>query len=395
MPLHTSIINNLLTGPLSLADLQTLTQVSLPTLRRAVQELSDNHWIRVVGQSEANGGRPAMLFGLDDSHYLMLGVHVQLPGLYMIVSDLGGHVLDEIELFQQVQPTPDQVVQAILDYALASRTRFAGRGILGIGIAAPGFTDPQSGDVIAIGRVPGWQNFPICRRLEAALDLPVRIANDVDCMAFAEFQHTDKSLANNLAYIGFDEGVKVSMFLNGELYKGPAGNTGLIMSHFLRVPDVDISLEDQQHLMTITGVNHIFEQKLAALSAAEQERYAPMLDANYRERFGLILTADGHDFPLCDAIMTTLRQVLAAVVANFVYMIQPDHIIIGGLLSLMPEPLFTQLSVSIRDHLPPLFANRLHIEKGQFASSDSAAQGANYHFMESYLLRDDRPRLIR
>ncbi|MEZ4635554.1 MAG: hypothetical protein R2856_11410 [Caldilineaceae bacterium] len=49
MSLQRSILRTVLNAPMSLADLQQATQVSLPTLRRAVQDLSDAQWIRVVG----------------------------------------------------------------------------------------------------------------------------------------------------------------------------------------------------------------------------------------------------------------------------------------------------------------------------------------------------------
>ncbi len=70
--------------------------------------------------------------------------------------------------------------------------------------------------------------------------MPVQIANDIDCMAFAEIQHTGKSLVDNLVYVGFDEGVKASMFLNGELYKGSLGNAGLIVNRLLNVADTPL-----------------------------------------------------------------------------------------------------------------------------------------------------------
>ncbi|MBK8019915.1 MAG: winged helix-turn-helix transcriptional regulator [Chloroflexi bacterium] len=76
---HTDILKILRTRPMSLADLQQATQVSLPTLRKAVQDLVDAQWIRIVGQAGANGGRPPNMFGLDDSHYVLIGVHLQLP----------------------------------------------------------------------------------------------------------------------------------------------------------------------------------------------------------------------------------------------------------------------------------------------------------------------------
>lgn len=385
MMLYRDIIKNIQSSSLSLADLQSITQVSLPTLRKAVQELSDNHWIQIVGQAEANGGRPAKLFGLDDSHYVVLGIHIQLPGVHMILSDLKGEVLDEIEIFEQVQPMPEQVIQSIVDYATDIQQRFGERQFLGVGIAAPGFTDLVTGNIISIGRVTGWQNFPICQRLEALLNVPIRIANDVDCMAFAEFQNTGKSFSNNLTYIGFDEGVKVSMFLNGQLYKGSFGNAGLIISHLLNVNNQTISLEDQKRIMTISGLNQIFEQKVAELKISEKQVYEQILSHSYRHRLKLILLGAQQDLPVCVYISNMLNAVLTTAIVNIIYVIQPDSVVIGGLLSDMPAELFTELSQQIRSQLPPLFANNTDIEQSQLSSSNTAALGANYHFLEWFV----------
>ncbi len=158
MLLHTIITKNLQARPMSLAELHPMTNVSLPTLRKAIQELTDSHWIRIVGQAEANGGRPAMLFGFDDSYYMLLGVHIQLPGIRLIISDFSGNVLDEKDLFQQEEASPHQIMQAIIDYAHEVKSRLEDRKLLGIGIAAPGFTDPETGNIISIERVPGWEN---------------------------------------------------------------------------------------------------------------------------------------------------------------------------------------------------------------------------------------------
>ena len=271
MSLHRAIIRNLLTGPLALADLQTAGQVSLPTLRRAVQELTDAQWIRVVGQAQANGGRPAMLFGIDEDHFVLVGVHLQLPGMRFIAADLTGRVLSERKLFDQVVPAPEEAVQAIADYVEQIRGLLPDRTVLGLGIAAPGFIDLTTGDIISIGRVPHWENFPICRRLTTAVGVPVAIANDVDCMAFAEFQHTAQPLEKNLVYIGFDEGVKASLFLGGGLYKGSMGNAGLIASDLLYA-GAAIPTEMSKRLLTVEGINRIFEEAYAALDAAEQAR---------------------------------------------------------------------------------------------------------------------------
>lgn len=386
MLLHTIITKNLQARPMSLAELHPMTNVSLPTLRKAIQELTDSHWIRIVGQAEANGGRPAMLFGFDDSYYMLLGVHIQLPGIRLIISDFSGNVLDEKDLFQQEEASPHQIMQAIIDYAHEVQSRLEDRKLLGIGIAAPGFTDPETGNIIAIERVPGWENLPICQHLTSQLQVPVQIANDIDCMAFAEIQHTGKSLVDNLVYVGFDEGIKASMFLNGELYKGSLGNAGLIVNRLLNVADTPLSHEDRLHILTITGFNRIFEEKVGELPADAQSAYQHILAINYRQRVERIFRLAEQGDPICRDMMQTLNTVLAIAITNIIYLIQPNTVVIGGILSTISANQLNALVTSIRKELPSLFTNLVHIEHAKLQSRNAGALGANYHFLENYLL---------
>lgn len=385
MQLHTTIIKKLQNHVMSLGDLHTHTLVSLPTLRKAIQELTDHNWIRVVGQGDANGGRPAMLFGLDGSTYAIVGVHLQLPGVRLIVSDLAGNVLDEREAFKQRQPNPEEVVQIILEYVHEMQSTLHERTILGVGIAAPGFIDPDTGAIISIGRVTGWDAFPICQRLREPLNLLIEIANDVDCMAFAEFQYAQKSFARNLAYVGFDEGVKVSLFLNNELYKGSFGNAGLVVSRLLRVGSLDVSPEEQQRLLTISGLNEAFVEAVQQLPPVEQASYEAILHADNRARFEYIFANAESDDAICQMIGERACEVLAAAIVNIIYIIQPDEIVIGGMLSLIPERVFASLRGKIRQQLPTLFANQVRIEKARLLSPNISALGANFHFLDHYL----------
>lgn len=385
MTLKQAIVRHLLNTQMSLADLQNATQVSLPTLRRAVQELADARWIRIVGQAEANGGRPAMLFGVDNGLFAVIGVHLQLPGIRLILADLNGQALDEVELFDSVVPAPEACVQAVAGYAAAVRERFPQRQVLGVGIAAPGFIDLDNGDILSIGRVPAWGSFPICRRLQAALSLPVGIANDVDCMAFAELHDTHAPRGANLAYIGFDEGVKISLFLKGELHKGTLGNAGLIAAHLLRVPELAAS-EAAPQLLTINGMSQVFEARLAALDAAARRDYAGILQAaTVRERVQQILQQAGPTLPLCQALVHEQLKVLAVTAANMTLLLQPDIIVVGGLLSLLPLNLFVLLEAEIRRHLPDLVSNNTIIRQGRLAAQSSAAIGASHHFLQTFL----------
>lgn len=384
MTLHRTIIKALLNNQLSLSDLQVITQVSLPTLRKAVQELTDAQWIHVAGQAEANGGRPAMLYGLNQRHFLIIGVHLQLPGIRLITTDLTGQVLDESEMFHKVVPTPDEVIGATGDYVERVRSQHHDRMILGIGIATPGFTDPSTGDIVSIGRVPTWQQYPFCRHLVTVTGVPVHVANDIDCMALAEFQYTNESFERNLAYVGFDEGVKVSLYLNGELFKGALGNAGLIASPLLHVPD-GIDRSDLSKLLGIVGVSDIFDRHMAALDAEARKPYARIIDASSRRRFHLILQGAITELPVCRRIADDLIAALSAAIANVIYIVQPDVVVVGGVLSLMPSVLFNELAQAVRQHLPGLIGNNTSILLARLSSPNSAAIGATQHFLQDYL----------
>lgn len=383
MSLQHSIIRHLLTTPMSLADLQLATQVSLPTLRRAVQELSDAHWIRVVGQAEANGGRPAMLFGIDDSQYAIIGVHLQLPGVRLILADLTGQVLNEVEMFDNIVPTPEECTQAVVGYVAEIKGAFPTRQVLGIGIAAPGFIDLENGDILAIGRVPAWGSYPICRRLQAVLTLPVYIANDVDCMAFAELHDTHAPRGANLVYVGFDEGLKFSLFLKGELYKGTLGNAGLIAPQLVCAPDLAAS-NDPAQLLTINGMDLLFAERVAVLADEMAAQYSRILAAaNPRERVQQMLART--DLPLCEALVREQLKALAATIANMTLLMQPDIVVIGGLLSALPTELFAVLETSLRSYLPALVSHNTIIRQGKHIAQSNSALGATHHFLQLYL----------
>ena len=123
--------------------------------------------------------------------------------------------------------SPNQYIRTISSRVNKLKQEYRNRQLLGIGIATPGYVDPASGDVLSIGRAPHWPNFPLRARLEAEIGLPVVVENDIDCMTLAEMNGGEAG-GEDLLYIGFIEGVKASMYLNGRLYKGPFGNAGLI-----------------------------------------------------------------------------------------------------------------------------------------------------------------------
>ena len=381
MSLSQTILLHLLNAPLSLATIQELSKSSLPTVRRAVSSLSESHWIRVVGQAEANGGRPAMLFGVDDSHFMIFGLQLQLPGLRLIAADLKGKVLKQRDLFPGEIPDPNLAIRSVVATIEAFQEAFPDREVLGLGIASPGFIDAETGDIVAIGRVPAWVNFPICRHLQEATGLPLQIANDVDCMAIAEFSHNKEPPQKNLVYIGFCEGLKASLFLQGDLFTGSLGNVGLISPDLLHLPGKDYQ-KDVRRLMTTIGFMRVFKERVAQLPYEDQSTYQEILDLEDQDQqFNRILQDALSDNVICGPLVGDLIKIVSVALANIIHLIQPDEIIIGGLLTELPDPIFPDLETSTRALIPPLMSHNLIFKRGKIISPNKAALGAIYNFL--------------
>lgn len=385
MYIHYNIVKNLINRPMSLAEIQSLTEASLPTVRRAVQTLSDAKWVRVVGLAEAEGGRPAKLFGINDESFVLIGLHIQLPGMQLIAMDLAGKILKKIDFFECVTPDTNEAITVIAEYVQEIKNLFPDRLIIGMGIASPGFIDLSTGDLIVITRSPTWVNFPICRRIREATGLPVEIVNDVDALAISEFRNGNSFTNNNVAYVGYCEGLKASFFLDGKLYKGSLGNVGLVASDLVNLKS-EYTPEELKEMIYLAGFHKLFNKRVDQIEEKSRIKYQAIFDQeNNYKRFTQILEKAIEDEVICRPLIKDLSHLITQWVANMVHIIQPDVVVIGGLLSRMPKSLFHELESDIRSNIPPLIKNKIVIKQGVMEIRKNSAIGAIYHFLDLHL----------
>lgn len=378
---HADIIRLLTERPLSLSDLQMATQVSLPKLRRVVQELTAADWIRAVGQNAGTGHRPATLYGLNGGAHLIIGVHLQLPGMRLVTIDLTGAIVDEADLQSDEPLLPNDALREITYYVRRVRSTFPDRQVIGVGVATPGFVDSVNGEILTIERVPTWQSLPIRSRLESNLGLPITLANDIDAIAVAELRFADSRTSDDLLYLGYYSGIKASMFLNGELYKGPFGNAG-ILGRMLIAEGSEARLEDAASMYAVCA---LFDARMDA--GLEAHRAVQALPGR-RARFQRILELAEAGDAVCASITDALMRTLAFSISNLLCLIQPSVLIVGGALSTMPVRLFEQLERKIRLPLTPLVSNRLVIQQARLTAPNSVAVGAAHQFMLEYVSSD-------
>jgi predicted NBD/HSP70 family sugar kinase len=345
-------------------------------VRLALQELSDSGWVCPVGQSLPTGGRRATLYGLNNQTHLIIGVHLEIPAINMIVSGLDGEIIDRIHQEDQEELLPDDAIRKIIDYVQLVKIKFPNRKLLGLGIATPGFIDLASGKILFSIRAPKWQNFPLKARLESEIDVPVIIENDVDCMATVELTQADLRDVSDILYLGFTEGVKVSMILNGQLYKGPFGNAGMIGR-------ATASPDESSEIASLSGICREFDQCVADMPDAS-DSLKDITTLNDRStKFKAILNAVESE-KICEDIITAVIDVIADEISKLIRILHSEILVIGGVLSHLPPNLKIYMEKSIRNRLPTFISSHLLVKYATLAGARVAAIGVVHRFIQRY-----------
>ena len=139
-----------------------------------------------------------------------------------LVSTGGEIVRRESELTLPRERTPSQTLERLTTLAreIIASSGIAKSQILGVGISAGGPLDRATGTILNPPNLPGWTSVPVKSVFEELLDLPVRVENDANATALAEWRFGAGRGANNVVFLTLGTGIGAGLILDGRLYHG-------------------------------------------------------------------------------------------------------------------------------------------------------------------------------
>jgi glucokinase len=163
-----------------------------------------------------------------------------MPERFDIGIDLGGTnikfaVVDEAGaiLARRTIPTDgheghDAVLGRMVQGAASLRDEVAPRGaISSIGVGVPGMLDMPSGTTLDLPNLPGkWPNVAVKAIIEAALDVPVHVINDVKAFTIAERLLGAANGARNVVCYAVGTGIGGGIVIDGRVHFGIGGAAG-------------------------------------------------------------------------------------------------------------------------------------------------------------------------
>jgi predicted NBD/HSP70 family sugar kinase len=343
-------------GRISQADIARITGLSRTTVHTLVSELKDSGVLHEVeaGVPDSRGGRPAVLLMLQDSSLAVVGIDFGHSHVGVAVADIGHNVLAERRCDLDVShnaaealDTATRMVDEVLAEAKVER-----RSVIGAGIGIPGPVDRAQGAVGSATILPGWIGLRIGNAMQDRLGMPVEIENDANLGALAELTWGAGRECSNFAYVKVATGIGAGLVIGGRLLRGASGTAGEIGHTTLDEAGALCYCGNRGCLETVASGPAIIG--LVGLVNGEVPTLSQIVD----------LAAAGE--VRCHRAIADAGHEIGVAIAGLCNLINPERVVVGGLLSRTGEVLLHPMRESIRRHAVQAAAEKLEVVPAVF-----------------------------
>lgn len=148
---------------------------------------------------------------------MYIGIDIGGTKCAVVLGDGQGKVIEKIRF---TTTTKDETLEKIFN-AVSKLGECQG-----IGISCGGPLDEEHGLILSPPNLPDWDRVPIVDMLRERFNVPVRIMNDANACAIAEWRFGAGKGLNNIIFLTFGTGLGAGLILDGKLYSGACGFAG-------------------------------------------------------------------------------------------------------------------------------------------------------------------------
>lgn len=220
-------------GSISGSALSYELQLSRPTIKQNLDELSALGYICESGSLGYTGGRRAKAYSVVGKSKIAAGIDLTRRHVTVILVDLCGNLIYEKRIkcpFSLGDSYMEQLGEMVRE-AVASQN-VGEQEVLGVGIAVPGLITADHGKVF-YGEILGFTGMT-AEKIGKNIPYPCRLYNDADAAGYAEISQTED--LTDAFYISLSNNIGGSILIDRKVYKGEGCRSGEV-GHMTLVPD--------------------------------------------------------------------------------------------------------------------------------------------------------------
>lgn len=367
-------------GEVSKADITAATGLSPATVSALIQELVDDSFITENRFGDSSGGRKPMLYTLNGGLAYVLTMRVTTKGVLAGVVDLNAKIVYRKAYPSRIFRSESlREAMSLAVHELRESEPELFDKLSSVAYSIPGVIDYSTRTVVYSAALD-LEDCDLRIYTEALYQRPMEIYvfKDTDALVLGEYYDRMQD-QRNMAYILCESGVGMSIINRGKLLR--IDNCGLELGHTV------IDLHGERCKCSMRGcVGTLLGELPAVRRYAElydKQRGDYQLDITSISYEDLVTMATEHQDPLARQVLDEQLEVLTVAVSNVVNLFNPDVVIVGGPLSVLPE-LEPRLTEQVRDRGLKPFTSNLIIQASQQRSNSSLYGMAHYVLHRSF-----------
>lgn len=334
-------------GPVGRADVARLTGLSPATVTGITGDLIEAGLVFEKQPGDSSGGRPPILLDINPQGGYVVGIKLMEDHAIGALTDL-----EVTPLAKQTAPLacrePECAVQTMagLVDSLLREARLPHHKLIGVGVGLAGIVDFENG-ILRQSPYFGWTDLPLRDLLQAQIQAPVSIDNDVNTLTLAERWFGSGQGANHFLSLTVGRGVGLGIVLNGQFYRGAGGGAGEF-GHTVIDPHGPLcDCGKRGCLETYVGDPGLLRMASDACQRGELPRIETPDEL-------LALAESGN--PAAQAVFGRAGAILGQAVANLVNLLNPQLILVSGEGIRYGRWMFDPLRTAVHQHTMPALA---------------------------------------
>lgn len=308
---------------------------------------------------------------------LVLGVDLGGTKIATALATAQGKILARGYSLIPTPAHPDAVIDSI--FATIEKTISASKlkpQLLGIGVAAAGIVDSDTGKVIFSPNLSGWHDVPLRDAIQQKFGISTYLGNDATLAALGEWCFGVKKKVANLIYITVSTGIGGGIIADGKLYTGSRGVAGEIGHMTIDVNGPRCNCGNIGCWETLASGTALAREAVKQITKGVSTSIVNLVDGDMSKIDAkVVFLAAKQGDELAKELISQLAFYFGVGLANLVNIFNPELILIGGGVAKMGDLLLQPAIKVVKERAFSTSAATVEI-KPALLGDDSGVLGA-------------------
>jgi predicted NBD/HSP70 family sugar kinase len=339
-------------GESTMLDLADQLNISVPKTTELISGLASEGLVKATGRKTEGLGRKAAIYTLNPVSCYFLGIEIRKYEINIGLMSFNAGMVETALGIPFLFSDPDESLNAIVNeiQAFLAKSIIPKDKIIGLGLSLSGRINVKTSQILSNYH---FAEAPIKSRLEEVLGLPVYIDNDSRTIAYGEYYFGRDGLSypeKNVCIVNLDYGMSLGIFVDGRPVYGTSGYAGEI-GHIPMYNNEKICFCGKKGcLETEASGLALIDFINSKMMKGSSSRLQKTLAKKGYLQLENILEAVLHGDSLAIEGVTEIARNLGKGLAVAINMLNPDLIVLGGLLSEIGDLLLFPVKTSIMQH---------------------------------------------